>query len=47
MHMNTIAPGRDLDLSLEELDTIEAPDDDDFLLGVAVGLMIGGLLLAT
>lgn len=50
MYMETIAPGRALDLNLEALELIEAPDRNDnadFLFGVAVGIIIGGLIVAT
>lgn len=46
MYMEKIAPAGALDLKLEELESIEAPDDRDFLVGVAVGIVIG-VIIAT
>jgi len=47
MYMEKIAPGGALDLSLEELEAIEAPDDWVFVVGVLVGIAIGLTIVAT
>ena len=47
MYMEKIAPGGALDLSLEELEAIEAPDDWVFVVGVLVGIAIGLTVVAT
>jgi len=47
MYMEKIAPGGALDLSLEELEAIEAPDDWVFVVGVLVGIAIGLAIVAT
>ena len=45
MYMKNIVLGGALDLSLEELEAIEAPDDNHYIAGVLVGIAIGLLII--
>ena len=47
MHMEKIVLGGALDLSLEELEAIEAPEDWVFVVGVLAGITIGLAIIAT
>ena len=38
---------KNMDLQIENLDAIEAPLSDDFWTGVAVGIIIGAVVVAT